>query len=82
MPAFVNIMRLEEKYPPYQKEKKKSTILLYMLKDFAQVRMSYLYANYKLSTSITVERGVSKHAIAFICHPARVAQFLMQSAQS
>lgn len=73
-------MQLEEKYPPYQE--KRSTILLYMLKDFAQVRMSYLYANYKLSTSITVERGVSKHAIAFICHPARVAQFLMQSAQS
>lgn len=51
-------------------------------KDFAQVGMPYLYANYKLSTSITVERGVSKHAIAFICHPARVAQFLMQSVQS
>lgn len=80
MPAFVNVMRLEEKYSSLSE--KKSRILLYMLKDFAQVRMSYLYANYKLSTSITVERGVSKHAIAFICHPARVAQFLMQSAQS
>lgn len=44
--------------------------------------MPYLYANYKLSTSITVERGVSKHATAFICQAARVAQFLMQSIQS
>lgn len=31
---------------------------------------------------MTVERGVSKHAIAFICQAARVAQFLMQSIQS
>lgn len=76
MPAFVSLIQLEEKSPP-----KKYHSTLYA-KDLTQVRMPYLYANYKLSTSITVERGVSKHAIAFICHPARVAQFLMQSAQS
>lgn len=39
--------------------------------------MPYLYANYKLSTSITVERGASKHASAFICQAAMVAHFLM-----
>lgn len=44
--------------------------------------MPYLYANYNLSTSITFERSVSKHAIAFICQAAKVAQFLMQSIPS
>lgn len=48
-------------------------------KDLCKVRMPYLYANYKLSTSITVERGVSKHAIAFICHPASPLFFFFKA---